>query len=62
MNQPQIVRIRDIDLEVQVHTTQGNWRPARPLPYYFAGLGNLRNRLRCAWLVFTGKCDALRWD
>jgi hypothetical protein len=30
---------------------------ARPLD----GPGGLRERLRVAWLVFTGKCDALRW-
>lgn len=33
-------------------------KPARPLG--FQGLF-LRQRLRCAWLVFTGKADALKW-
>lgn len=32
------------------------WVPARPLGYY-----SLRNRIKCAWLVFTGKADALVW-
>ena len=32
------------------------WVPARPL-----GLFSLRNRLRLAWGVFTGKYDALQW-
>ncbi len=30
----------------------------RPEPYY----KGLRVRLRLAWLVFTGECDALRWE
>lgn len=32
-----------------------NWIPARPHPFH----DNLWARLRCAWLVFTGKADAL---
>lgn len=32
-----------------------NWIPARSYPYH----DNLWARLRCAWLVFTGKADAL---
>lgn len=32
------------------------WVPARPL-----GLYSMKNRLRLAWLVFTGKADALKW-
>ena len=34
------------------------WTPARPMGWQ--GLG-LRHRLRAAWLVFTGKADAVRW-
>ena len=34
----------------------GTWYPARPL-----GLDTLSNRIRLAWLVFTGKCDAIKW-
>jgi hypothetical protein len=30
--------------------------PARPLGYY-----SLRSRIRLAWMVFTGKADALVW-
>lgn len=33
------------------------WIPARPLPY-----GGFRNRFRAAWLVFTGRADALIWE
>lgn len=34
----------------------GAYYPARPLGFYSLG-----NRLRCAWLVFTGRADALIW-
>jgi hypothetical protein len=34
----------------------GEWVPARPLGYY-----SLKHRLRCAWLVFTGKGDVVLW-
>lgn len=33
-----------------------SWVPARPY-----GLFSLRNRLRLAWMVFTGRADALTW-
>lgn len=32
------------------------WVPARPMGFYSIG-----NRLRCAWLVFTGRADAVTW-
>ncbi|MBN22697.1 MAG: hypothetical protein CL678_15540 [Bdellovibrionaceae bacterium] len=32
------------------------WVPARPLGY-----PSLRNRIRIAWMVFTGKADAIVW-
>lgn len=32
------------------------WYLARPL-----GLDTFTNRLKLAWQVFTGECDALRW-
>lgn len=31
--------------------------PARTIGYF-----SLRNRLKAAWLVFTGKADALTWS
>ena len=34
----------------------GNWVPARPI-----GLQSFRSRLRCTWMVFSGKADALVW-
>jgi hypothetical protein len=32
------------------------WYPARPM-----GFCSIGNRLRCAWMVFTGKADAFVW-
>lgn len=34
----------------------GRWVLARPEPLYAVG-----ERFRLAWLVFTGRADALRW-
>jgi hypothetical protein len=34
----------------------GRWVPARPI-----GLSYLSNRFKLAWMVFTGKADALIW-
>jgi len=34
----------------------GIWVPARPFGFF-----PLRHRLKAAWLVFTGKADALLW-
>jgi len=34
----------------------GKWVPARPLGY-----PSLRYRIRAAWLVLTGRADALIW-
>lgn len=32
------------------------WVPARPLGFY-----SLSHRIKLAWMVFTGKADALTW-
>jgi hypothetical protein len=32
------------------------WFPARP-----EGYSSVSHRFRIAWLVFTGKCDAVEW-
>jgi hypothetical protein len=37
----------------------GEWVPARSEAFW-PGISFFR-RLRLAWLVFTGKCDALHW-
>jgi len=34
----------------------GKWVPARPLGYY-----SIKHRIKAAWLVFTGKADAVTW-
>ena len=34
----------------------GVWMPARP-----EGLFSFPSRVRAAWLVFTGRADAVRW-
>jgi len=58
MRTPQIITLRNA-LE-SANSTQaeinGRWVPARPVGYY-----SWRYRVKAAWLVFTGKCDALRW-
>ena len=35
----------------------GRWVPARP-----EGFASFWNRLRAAWLVFTGRADAVTWE
>lgn len=35
---------------------ESGWILARPL-----GMTGFIYRLRCAWLVFTGQCDVLKW-
>ena len=44
---------------VQAGLPDGRWIAARPLGWQ--GLC-LRKRLRCAWLVFTGRADVLQWE
>lgn len=44
-------------LELRVdREIDGQWVLARPL-----GMAGLFHRMRLAWLVFTGRCDALKW-
>jgi hypothetical protein len=43
-------------MESQAQLPNGCWVPARPL-----GLFSFRSRLRLAWMVFTGRADALVW-
>ena len=42
--------------DVQTSLPDGHWVPARAF-----GLDTLGNRLRAAWMVFTGRADALTW-
>jgi len=62
MNQPQIVNYKDIDPSCSMQMPDGRYLPARPMGYQYAGLRNLRNRLKLAWNVFTGKYDAFDWE
>jgi len=41
----------------QVKTRDGLWTAARPEPFSQIG-----RRFFCAWLVLTGKADALLWN
>lgn len=42
--------------DVKAQAEDGHWVPARPL-----GLSSWRLRLKAAWLVFTGRADAVLW-
>jgi hypothetical protein len=61
MNCPRVYRVNElVNLTKSLsslHPTLG-WVAARPMGWQ--GLG-LFHRLRAAWLVFTGKADAVRW-
>jgi len=63
MNTPKIYSTQDaynaFTTGTQARLPDGRWVPARP--YGWQGL-LLRHRLRCAWLVFTGRADVLQWE
>jgi hypothetical protein len=42
-----------IDSQTEIN---GKWQPARPLAYC-----SIFTRVKLAWMVFTGKADALSW-
>ena len=59
MKYPSIRDVRDVvkgASELQAGLPDGRWVPARPEPF----VGGFR-RFKAAWLVFTGKADALTW-
>jgi len=60
MRQPEIYNAKTIkEWDWKTELVNGRWVPARPYPH------NMRSwiwRFRLAWLVFTGKCDALCWN
>ncbi len=45
----------------QKELPDGRWVAARPEPFHYFGPRALAGRLRCAWAVFTGRADVLRW-
>lgn len=47
-----------IDNSVEIN---GVWQPARPLPFQYGLFGRILNRIKLAYLVFTGRADALVW-
>lgn len=55
---PRIYRLKNLVQGLGEVSTEinGRWLPARPL-----GLASLRDRFRCAWLVFRGHADAVVW-
>lgn len=61
MNCPRTYWITDLlRIATQIQTSHPTlkWTPARPMGLQSIGL---RVRLKAAWLVFTGKADAVRW-
>ena len=44
--------------DVQTESKNGLWTQARPISY--PGI-NLKRRISAAWMVFTGRADALIW-
>lgn len=47
--------------ENQAGLPDGRWVAARPLAFPRDPIRGTWHRLRLAWLVFTGRCDALQW-
>jgi hypothetical protein len=59
MNHPSLIKLTPQWVSGLNHTqvSVGNkWVPARPLGFY-----SVITRFKMAWLVFTGKADALVW-
>lgn len=62
MNTPRIytpASLKQATVGVSCGLPDGRWVAARPMGWQ--GL-SLRTRLRCAWLVFTGRADVLQWE
>ena len=54
---PNIITVESVR-QAEVHAyVNGNWVPARPLGFF-----GVVGRLKAAWLVFSGKADALIWE
>jgi hypothetical protein len=59
MIEPTLVDAKDVIQSTVYSNTRHGWVPSRPLPR--SGFG-LRNRIKLAVGVFTGKLDALSWS
>ena len=60
MKQSSLFHIENLIDHAASNSTQlsnGRWVPARPL-----GWSSPLKRLRYAWMVFTGKADAVLWE
>lgn len=59
MNGINLFWVTDLKTWATDNTTciDGKWTPARPIGRYT----KLRHRLSCAWMVFTGKADVVKW-
>jgi len=58
MREPNIFHIDTLkDWDVEKQLSNSSWVPARPDPPNYG----LKTRLKVAWLVFTGQCDAVEW-
>ena len=58
MKDPNILFLNEVLTSTKENAAQiaGQWIPARPL-----GFSSWSYRIKAAWLVFTGKADALIW-
>lgn len=56
MKVPQVIHADDLANGWPEAGRHGDWYLARPLPYY-----SIFARWHCAWLVLTGRADALVW-
>ena len=57
---PNITTVESVIKGAKVNScglSDGRWVPARPL-----GFLSWQSRWKAAWLVFTGRADALKWD
>lgn len=48
--------VQTISATTHIEVFPGKWVPVRP-----EGYPSLRHRFKAAWMVFTGKADALVW-
>ena len=56
---PNVWRLKDLIItanELSTEIEKGKWVQARPM-----GAFGFRHRCRAAWLVFTGRADAVTW-
>lgn len=58
---PNVYKLENLIKPTDTFTThEGKWVPARPMGWG-GGLYGLKLRFKLAWLVFSGKADAVVW-